>query len=433
MRILLINQNWFAPSLRAMGHEVLTCGMRPHVEYVIDQPIIHIDELLHRLADRFVPDCIVWLDHSGPISVLGFEDCHIPCVLYSVDAHHHHARHAAMAGCFDHIFIAQKDLIPHFHEYGTETTWLPLWASEHIEPSSEKKYGVTFVGTLNRALNPARVDFFEKMKELIPIEVIQGHFPSIFPHAEIVLNQTVKGDLNFRVFEAMMCGAMVLTERTGNGLLELFKDGHHLVTYEARNPHDAAQQAQRLLSDPAHMRAIAANGRAEVLAQHTEHHRAVVVEHVLCTLTKRSRDPRRHFGAMINLLCLSMSCEDLLPVLSHHASCLAIQSAECALVEGSALSDFFAIQLIKTCLRHDMRWQDGLGSKTIAAFAEAFPHASIFCLLTVRSLLNSGQTTEAYNFTQRFAPGLAPEEALSVADRAANAILQQLGPSTPTT
>ena len=414
-----------------MGHEVLTCGMRPHVEYVIEQPIIHIDELLQRLADRFIPDCIVWLDHSGPIGILGFEDCQIPCVLYSVDTHHHHARHAAMAGCFDHIFIAQKDYIHHFNEHGTPTSWLPLWASERIEPSNEKKYGVTFVGTLDRTLNPARVEFFEKMKELIPIEVIQGHFPSIFPHAEIVLNQTVKGDLNFRVFEAMMSGAMVLTERTGNGLLELFEDGRHLITYEARNPHDAAQRAQSLLDDPARMRTIAAHGRAEVLARHTEHHRAVVVEQVLRAVTKRSRDPRRHFGVMINLLCLSVACDSREPHLSRNSSDLALQSAQRALREGASLTDFDAIQLLKACLRHDNKWHDGEGSKTIASFAEAFPHVSIFSLLTVRSLLNSGLTKEAYDFTQRFAPGLATDDALSVADRAAHAILQQLEPSTP--
>jgi hypothetical protein len=62
MRILLINQNWFAPELRALGHDVLTCGMRPHLEYQIRQAIIRIDDLLTQLPGGFTPDRIVWLD-----------------------------------------------------------------------------------------------------------------------------------------------------------------------------------------------------------------------------------------------------------------------------------------------------------------------------------------------------------------------------------
>jgi hypothetical protein len=80
MRILLINQTWFASELRALGHEVLTCGMRPHLEYQIPLPLVTINDLLTQLPNGFRPDRIVWLDNSAPNAVLGLEDCEIPCL-----------------------------------------------------------------------------------------------------------------------------------------------------------------------------------------------------------------------------------------------------------------------------------------------------------------------------------------------------------------
>jgi hypothetical protein len=426
MKILLINQNWFAPELRELGHEVLTCGMKPHLEFLITQPVIHIEELLLRLADRFVPDRIIWLDHSGPVTILGLENCDIPKALYSVDTHHHYSRHAAIASCFDHIFVAQRDYINYFSDCGAPVSWLPLWASEYVESSQDKKYGVTFVGTLDRKLNAARVDFFDQMKRLIPIEVLQGHFPSIFPHAEVVLNQTVKGDLNFRVFEAMMCGALLLTERSGNGLLDLFKDGEHLVTYMPRDPQDAADKAATLLSDKSATRRIAAAGRAEVLAHHTAKDRAIIVEQTLRHLESVEKGAKRHIGAMINLLSLSLASEKDSPGLSKSTSSLALEAIKRAQGENHRFTDGDVEQVIKCCLRHDILVGDGAGAKIIEQFSEVFPHAPIFSLLKLRALLNSGLINEATSLSLKIAPSVPSQETFAVAEKAAMILLSNL-------
>lgn len=409
-----------------MGHEVLTCGMRPHLEYVIEQSVIHLDELLRRLSNQFTPDCILWLDNSGPICVLGFEDCQIPCAFYSVDTHHHHVRHAAIAGCFDHIFVAQKDFLPNFDEYGTPASWLPLWASEYYEPSTEKKYPVAFVGTLNPKLNPARVEFFSRLQELIPITVLEGHFPSIFPHAEIVLNQTVKGDLNFRVFESLMSGSLLLTEHTGNGLFDLFEEGKHLVTYTPRDPHDAAEKVSSLLATPNRIREIGAAGRAEVLSHHTARPRAEVVVEVLQRLSKRPADPRRHLGTMMNLVAISLASEQGALVLSERSSVLALESAKRSLHEGSPLSDLFVAQVVRTCLRHDIKFRDSLGARVLAQYAEAYPQLPVFGLLQMRALLNAGDIAAAREISRRVVPLASPDEAFSTAERAANLFIEQI-------
>lgn len=426
MRILLINQNWFAPELRALGHEVLTCGMRPHLEHQIRHSIIRIDELLTLLPGGFTPDRIVWLDNSGANTILALEDCEIPCLMYSVDTHHHHIRHAAAASLFDHVCCAQKDLLPLFDESGTPVSWLPLWASEHIEPSAQKRFGAVFVGTLNPRLNPARVAFFESLQKMISIEVLEGHFPSIFPHAEIVLNQTVKGDLNFRVFEALMSGALLITERTGNGLFDLFTEDKHLVTYTPQDPSAAADRVQSMLAQPTLMRTIAQQGRAEVLARHTAMHRARMLAEILLNLNKRVRTPQRHYGAMLELIALSASAENRAVELSCYCSSLAIASALRALHEGAQLSDTHILNIVNACLRHDILFKDGLGAQAINQYAEALPHVSIFSLLKLRTLLNHGKVHEAQAIAKLVSKDGRTEDVFSAAERAATLLIERL-------
>jgi hypothetical protein len=372
----------------------------------------------------------VWLDNSGANAILGLEDCDIPCLMYSVDTHHHHIRHAAAAYGFDHVCCAQKDLLSHFYESLTPVSWLPLWASEHLEPSDQKRFGAVFVGTLNPRLNPARVAFFETMQKIIPIEVLEGHFPSIFPLAEIVLNQTVKGDLNFRVFEAMMSGALLLTEGSGNGLFDLFTDGTHLITYTAQDPNDAAEKVRSLLAQPTLMRTIAEQGRAEILARHTAIHRARTLEEILRNLCKRERTPQRHYGAMAELLAMSTSSEGRAIELSSYCSALAISCALRALREGAHPSETITLRVVTACLRHDILFRDGLGARAIDQFAEALPHIPIFSLLKLRSLLNNGKVHEARTIAQLVSQDGRTEDVFLAAERAATLLIEQLSMTT---
>jgi spore maturation protein CgeB len=73
-----------------------------------------------------------------------------------------------------------------------------------------------------------------------------------------------------RVFEAMACGAFVLTDRQKD-VLSLFKDGEHLVSFS-----DAADLDRKIayfLKHAAERREIAEAGKREVLRNHTYDHR----------------------------------------------------------------------------------------------------------------------------------------------------------------
>lgn len=370
MRILIINQNWLAPELRLLGHEVLTAGSGDHFDYQLALGIRHIDSLLASLPNGFKPDRIVWHDNSAPLMILGLEDCSIPSLMYSVDTHHHSYLHSHLADCFDHICVAQRDYLPEFHGFSTPVSWLPLWASENIEPSSEKRFGAVFVGTLNSRLNPERVAFFDQLRNLVDITVMQGHFPSIFPHAEIVVNQTVKGDLNFRVFESMISGALLLTERSANGLLELFNDGEHLVTYTPREAQDAAEKIKDLLSSVSRARSIAERGREEVLNKHRPIHRALEVESILRRMNSRQRPARRHFGALMNALNISTLLQTHSPAISVEMIRVALECGERGLRSGAVPTHNETTALAHTCLAYDSMLADRRGTELLLAYAD---------------------------------------------------------------
>lgn len=401
MKILLLNQDWFASELRDMGHEVVVCGIADHMEVKLAPTMYHIDHILGEILGGFAPDVIVWLDNSAPLLIIGLEHCTIPMVFYSVDTQHHHELHSYLAHAFDYILIAQRDYMVHFCETDTPMEWFPLWAPRHVEASKEKKHGLTFVGNLNAKLNPERVKFFEEFQKLSPIHIQQGAYWEIFPFADIVVNQTVKGDLNFRVFEAMMCGPLLLTEKTSNGLLDLFTDGEHLVTYERGNAQSAAEIANKLLGDPAWRNRIAESGRAEVLAKHTARHRAIELEKIIKNLSKRPPSPRRYFAMMINHNLVSTSTEEQARGLSVKAIIAGLRAAQEALDEGIQPTDVETANLIRACIRYDRLLGTGAGADLLRVYAETFPGNYLLNLAEVRSRLNQGKRTEATELAMR--------------------------------
>lgn len=282
----MLNQDWFAKELRENGHEVITAGMRDHLDVTFVSPFQSLPDLVQELSFG-APDVIVIHDESSPLYLTRLEQVEIPVVFYSVDTHHHLDVHSSFVYAFDHILVAHKDYVAKFPQDGAPVTWFPLWASTLVSPEEEKTHDVVFVGTLNRNHNPGRVDFFEKLKQEVDILVMTGDWKQIFPKSKCVVNQTVKGDLNFRVFEAMGSGSLLLTERTPNGLLDLFAEGQHLLLYEKGNTTDATEKINWIRQNPVEAERIAKQGRNEILSCHTPTRRATELLAVIDSLPAR--------------------------------------------------------------------------------------------------------------------------------------------------
>lgn len=275
MRIIVLHNGILVPSLRRLGHEALHLGTTPDCDVVLAEPLS-----LRRFLDlldtaAFRPDLVLWCDACQPPWVFGLESLPAVVIGYSIDQYCN-PWHVPYSAAFDAVFVAQKDYLPLFDRPDLErpARWLPLCCDPDrlVAEESARDIPVSFVGTLAPGANPGRKPFLDAFRAGAPLYATSGDYGPIFARSRVVLNQSAAGELNFRVFEAMACGAALLTEATGNGLTELFVPDSELLVYPRGDAVAAARIALAALHDPA-LPVLAAAGRDAVLARHTVMHR----------------------------------------------------------------------------------------------------------------------------------------------------------------
>jgi spore maturation protein CgeB len=206
---------------------------------------------------------------------------------------------------FDHVFCQGTEAIELFDQAGIRgACWLPMACDpaihfpETLTKTERAEYGhdVVFVGSyypVREALfeGLAGLDFaiwgpgWEHLRRGSPLRacvkgthttpavwrkiysasriVLATHFQD--PAARVPVHQASP-----RVFEAMACGAFVITDRQRD-VLALFRIGEHLVAAEGKR--SLYENVQYALSRPAERERIAAAGKQETLARHTYAHR----------------------------------------------------------------------------------------------------------------------------------------------------------------
>lgn len=151
--------------------------------------------------------------------------------------------------------------------------WLPHAAEPLAYPKKAiiNKYDVCFVGNVG---SWNRVDFLDRMFKEFPNffygKRLFEEAAEIFCSSKVVLNISIKDDVNMRVFEALSTGSFLLTNELP-GLSVLFKDGVHLATY--RTLDEAVEKARYYLAHDDERQKIADAGHAEFMAKHTYTHR----------------------------------------------------------------------------------------------------------------------------------------------------------------
>lgn len=195
---------------------------------------------------------------------------------------------------FDYVFFNQKRFMPEFAETlrtakkGPKSwSFLPHAVEPLAYPSFEiiKKYDVAFIGHLQDQVNYngfSRVDMLDRAFKEFPnfyFGTRNMSRPGVnmfedaarkFCMSKIVLNISIKDDINMRVFETMATGSFLLTNWLPS-LGDLFEDGKHLVTY--RTLDEMVEKAKYYLAHDEEREKIAKAGQEEVLKKHTYSHR----------------------------------------------------------------------------------------------------------------------------------------------------------------
>ena len=105
----------------------------------------------------------------------------------------------------------------------------------------------------------------QKFGRILGIPPSGWFYRELFARARLVLNYAERGDLNFRVFEALACRACLLTPWVRHGLDDLFDNGRHLFVYDPNDMDGLAKLVQGLLDNPARRERVAEAGWRLVL------------------------------------------------------------------------------------------------------------------------------------------------------------------------
>lgn len=273
--IAWVGGTFFMPSMAEHGFRTVAVPLtKPEA--------LDFDDIVARCG--CVPEAVVYTDRSLPPPLLGVE--RFPCLtaFYCIDSHIH-SWYPLYAGCFDLCAVSLRD---HVEGFGRELSrervlWLPPFASDHYQArQADKDLDLLFVGTVNPETTPQRCDFLARLGARFPgLAVRQGDFRELMPRARVVLNIAERGDLNFRVFEALACGSCLLTPRLEHGQDELFEAGVHLETYTSDDEADCADKALALLANAPRRDALARAGLECVEAAHRARHRAAALAALL--------------------------------------------------------------------------------------------------------------------------------------------------------
>lgn len=190
-----------------------------------------------------------------------------------IDVHRNLKRRLILAQFCDHVFVAQPDFLQAFKEEGHRSVhWLPLGCDPevHFVPEQERKIPVGFVGNFGAPGHTRHNVLTHVLAQFETNETARFYGPAemgrTYSQSRIVFNKSIGNEVNMRVFEAMASGALLVTDRIGNGLADLATEGEHYIGYDTAE--EAVEKIKHYLScEPARAR-IAAAGQALVLDRH---------------------------------------------------------------------------------------------------------------------------------------------------------------------
>ena len=239
-------------------------GMRAEAGFA---PETNLD-VLTRLAG-FEPDLFLYMEPNGLIP-RGLEHASFPTACILSDTHMGLEARQNQALFFDHVFLYHRNYLRYFisHPDGY-VHWQPCACDlELLHPQGcRRDLDVAFVGQLalqSRGSVIATLSQRYKMNE--PRYYSQQEIAAIYSRAKIVLNLPLKDDLNFRTFEAMSCGAMLLTRRVNNGQELLFEEGKHYAAFADEK--ELFDKVAYYVAHPEECAMIAAAGLAEIQQHH---------------------------------------------------------------------------------------------------------------------------------------------------------------------
>jgi spore maturation protein CgeB len=303
-------------ALRSVGHEVVTFNDRDHIfpgrlrrkiSLLQKLSVAAINRGLLKCAARAQPDVVLVtgghrITKSALLRLTGMK---VQTVLWTMDQPHASDIMLTTAPYYHYLFCQGTEYVDIFCRMGLSSAqWLPMACDPQVHRRVEVAGGeklrfgsdVVFVGSYY----PHRAELLQQVStfnlgvwgpgwEVLPhgsplrpfiraAHTTPETWVRIYSASNIVLSIHYRDPQNRipvhqaspRVFEAMACGAFVLTDRQPD-VVSLFRGGEHLVVFD--DDRDLREKIGYFLTHPEERERIAAAGMREVLDNHTYAHR----------------------------------------------------------------------------------------------------------------------------------------------------------------
>jgi len=176
------------------------------------------------------------------------------------------------------LYLASLFPVPvHFFPFAAAS-----WIFNSSKPLAGRGHDISFAGTVRSHLYATRLEtlratearFKARFKLSLRSNVYLEDLATLYGDSKIVVNCSADlfgHGLNLRVFEAMACGALLVTDKVLD-FEKLFRDGEHCVVYD--DIPDLLDKLEHYLTHLDEAQAIASRGHEVVLEKHTYADRA---------------------------------------------------------------------------------------------------------------------------------------------------------------
>jgi GT2 family glycosyltransferase/tetratricopeptide (TPR) repeat protein len=241
-----------------------------HVTHALPNQTEHLTLRTGDYSYSFFLNIDDWFQYRLPRSLR-------PSAWWAIDTHMDIDWYVAKAPDFDMVFTAQRNAVGRLIDRGAKkVVWLPLACDPEVHRHHEVaiEHDICFVGNVYPGPRQDMLAFVQnRYRNVFVGRRFFADMARTYSASRIVLNRSIRDDLNMRVFEALACKSFLLTnelpEESGQG--ELFGDGVHLATY--RDLDELRDKLDFYLKREDLRERIARIGQTEVLKNHTYRHR----------------------------------------------------------------------------------------------------------------------------------------------------------------
>jgi Glycosyl transferases group 1 len=243
-----------------------------------------VELILEKIPNTFQPELVILTARNMKFMPRGIEKFPCPKVMKIGDTFH--SADGSLTGIIEYCRALQCDYhwlyqgVQHLHffvEAGLKNVfWLPgtLVIENYIPHKSEQKlYDVIFRGSQSEYhfYRSKLLKWLQKSQVNIDINK-KPYIESLedYTKSHIVINCSLNGDTNRRIFEVLMAGGFLLTDRLSlqSGLFSLFQEGVHLECYGSE--YELLEKIEFYLKHPDKAEKIASAGHQKLINYYSQ-------------------------------------------------------------------------------------------------------------------------------------------------------------------